>query len=458
MGLKLMAETENNKDNVTGVNFAENALKTFSVLMLTQFVYLGISIITARALGPSGKGIFSVVNLYPIVLFTIGNLSIYRALTVAVAEKRYPLNLFPGSALVFVFFTSILMALGFIAAYFNFPNLFTKEATFSLILLSLSMLPFLFVINIFSSILEVKGRIDDLNLKNILHSIVLLAVVFASLCWFKMGVRGAVFSYVAANAFSALLLIYFVKKITPGPWKYNGRLLKNLIKDGLLLHVAVIANFVSLRIDVLMLGCYRPNSSVGYYSVAVSITELLFLISTALQMIFYSKVQDMMKDKEDMAKKTLRLYRHALLLFILGTGTLALLAKKIVILFYGEAFLPSLVPFFILLPGAMILYLNNLLVNYLVGVKKFILISIIFSFSSLLNVLLNILLIPKYDSAGAALSSTITYSINSILAWILFLVVSKYSLKDFFKSLIFTKDDFLMYCALIKNIAQGQKR
>ena len=254
-----------------------------------------------------------------------------------------------------------------------------------------------------------------------------------------MGVKGAVFSYVVTNAFSALLLIYFVKKITPGPWKYNGGLLKNLIKDGLLLHVAVIANFITLRIDVLMVGYYRPSSSVGYYSVAVSITELLFLISAALQMIFYSKVGDMMKDKEDMAKKTLRLYRHSLIFFILGAGTLVILVKKVLVLFYGKAFLPSLLPFFILLPGAMILYLSNLFVNYLVGVKKFIPISIIFSFGSLLNVLLNMLLIPKYDSAGAALASTITYSLNSVLVWILFLVVSGCSLKNFFKSLVFTK-------------------
>ncbi|MBI4845686.1 MAG: oligosaccharide flippase family protein [Candidatus Omnitrophica bacterium] len=447
-----------NKNIISGVNFAEFTLKTFSVLFFSQFAYLAVSIIAARILGPSGKGVLAVITLYPILLFTFCNLSVYRALTVAVAEKKYKLADFCGSSFAYIFFSSFIMTAGFFVFYFNFPGFFIKEASLPLVALSLGILPALLAINLFTSILEVNAKINWINLKHILHSLVLLVSIAVTLLLLKMVIKGALLSYFIANTFSACLLFYFTKKICPQKWGFNWQLLKKLLKDGAKLHIAVIANFIALRIDILMLGYYRQSSSVGFYSIAVAMTELLFLVTMATQTVFFSKAAQLVKDKQDMAKKTMLIYRHSLVIYVGAAGALAFLAKTIIILFYGKAFLDSVMPLLILLPGVVILYTGNGLVNYLTMMKKYLQLSFIFVLGSILNIGLNSLLIPRFDSSGAAIASTITYWCNSFLVWGLFLSVSGYKPGEFFRGLIFEESDLSMYKQLLKKISMVWKR
>ncbi|MBN3040493.1 MAG: polysaccharide biosynthesis C-terminal domain-containing protein, partial [Candidatus Omnitrophica bacterium] len=217
------------------------------------------------------------------------------------------------------------------------------------------------------------------------------------------------------------------------------------IADGAKLHIGVIAGFIFLRIDMLMLEYYRQAQSVGFYSIAVSLSGLLILIPMATQKVFYSKISGLIDDKTDMAEKTIQVYKHALLPSVFTALLLVLLAKPLINIFYGNQFLPALAPFLILLPGVFFLWQNNILAYFLIGAKKLLLISSVAAFNSLLNVALNMILIPKYDSVGAAYSSLITYILVGLANLILFVRISKIGFKGFIKKLKVTKDDILFY-------------
>jgi len=435
--------------NVEGISFAAYALQTFSALIISLISNLAVSIVTARILGPEGKGALAILNLYPTVLLTISSLSIYRSLTIHIAEKRFPLAYFPGSISVYILIVSVVMVLVSICTYFFMPGLFIHNVPFSLVLLSLAMFPSLLVNQLFSNMLQACGKVSQYNLKDIFNNICLIVFVFIALIMLKRGIGGALFSFFAANALTACFAIYLVRTIAPERWKYSFSLLKDLIKDGAKLHIAVIATLISSRINILMLGFYRQTSSAGYYSVALSIAELICLVSVAIHTVFYSRFSEMVRDKAEMARKTVRIYKHSIAVFAVFTILLCLFSRKIIILFYGLGFLPSLKPLLILLPGAALFYLNNVLVVYLVATKKFFHISIIYSICSFLNVWLNIVLIPRYDVIGAAAATSVSYLAQAVLIFIIFLSVSKYTIKEFFKELLFKREDIFFYQALI---------
>ena len=123
----------------------------------------------------------------------------------------------------------------------------------------------------------------------------------------------------------------------------------------------------------------------------------------------------------------------------------AVLARPLIKLFYGDLFLPSFTPFLILLPGVFYLWTNNILTNYLVGMKRFLVISFIACIASIFNIFLNLIFIPRYGAQGAALASTITYVIIGTLTIVAFLRTSKYKLTKFIKELAFNRSDLMLY-------------
>ena len=230
-----------------------------------------------------------------------------------------------------------------------------------------------------------------------------------------------------------------------------------MIKDGTILQIPVLANFVSLRIDALILGQYKPSSSVGYYSIATAICEALLLGSLVVQTAFYSTVSQIIHDKTQMAMKTLRIYRNNLMLFLIGGIILAITAPWLILLLYGKAFLPSLKPLFILLPGSIMLYSHTILGNYMVSSRRFLPFAAICVTGAALNVFLNLYLIPRFDYNGAALTSTITYSITAILLIVGFLTTSKMYFREFVKQLRITQEDLMVYKNIFKSIFAKQK-
>ena len=151
--------TENNNEvNVSGVGFAKMAVFTFGIAIVNNVIALIVSIISARALGPQGKGILTVVIMYPTLLYTIGQLGVYRAITIHIAEKKYKFSDFPGTVLTFIFLMSVLLIGGFVLAYSSFNKYFIQDVNFLIILAALTIIPCGVILQTFSSMLQAKNR------------------------------------------------------------------------------------------------------------------------------------------------------------------------------------------------------------------------------------------------------------------------------------------------------------
>src|SRR5205085_6397878 len=106
-----------------------------------------------------------------------------------------------------------------------------------------------------------------------------------------------------------------------------------------------IANY---RFDVFILQIYRPLTAVGYYVVAQVVAELTTVIASAFQTSLLPLISHY--GSED-ARTTVASLRHHSLLAFAATLANVGFGSVIILLGYGPAFRPALVPMLIILPG-----------------------------------------------------------------------------------------------------------
>jgi O-antigen/teichoic acid export membrane protein len=179
---------------------------------------------------------------------------------------------------------------------------------------------------------------------------------------------------------------------------------------------------------MLQLKHFMDDTAVGYYSLAVGLAELMWLVPNATVAPLFSGVAQ--SEATDRSVITLRTVRWSLVfLVVLAFGGI-LLGRPFISLLYGQEFLPAFLPFLGLLPGICLFPIFKLLTIDLAarGYPGY---GTIASAAALAtNVVANILLIPRLGIMGAAFASSLSYSCMAIVSIFFFLKATSYQLKD----------------------------
>jgi len=117
---------------------------------------------------------------------------------------------------------------------------------------------------------------------------------------------------------------------------------------------------------------------------------------------------------------------------------------------YGKAFIGAVLPLSILLPGVAFYGMAHITSAYFNGhIGKPIINTGLAAISLIINIVLNIILIPKIGVNGAALSSTIAYILAMGVCIYMFIRLSGTPVKDM---LIVRKDDFRSCLQIFRGI------
>jgi len=187
----------------------------------------------------------------------------------------------------------------------------------------------------------------------------------------------------------------------------NKNLFKGSAKYGLKCYFGNLAQFLNYRLDMFLVAIFLTPIAVGFYSISVGIAEKLWMLPGSIATVLFSKISSL-KDVEA-NNITSRVARHTFFIIFVISLFLAILAKPLIKILFGSAFLPSLAPLLILLPGVIALGGAKTLTADLAGRGRPE-VGTIASFISLaVNVPLNLWLIPKWGISGAAFASSIAY-------------------------------------------------
>jgi len=95
------------------------------------------------------------------------------------------------------------------------------------------------------------------------------------------------------------------------------------------------------------------------------------------------------------------------------------------------AYLPALPALFVLLPGVVALSTTKIVYGYVTGIRMPAITSYINIFAFVLNIALNLILIPMYGIVGASASSMVSYTVSSLVFTMIAARLANARVRDF---------------------------
>lgn len=198
--------------------------------------------------------------------------------------------------------------------------------------------------------------------------------------------------------------------------KYGIRLNLHLDKNDLKLFLRLAAPFalaaifarIYSYIDSVLLSKMMGDSAVGWYSIAYKITFAFQFIPMALTASIYPRFSEyFLQDKESLASVFERSLKYLwIVVFPIAIG-IAILARDIVLSIYSTDYFNSILPLQILILGLIFSFVSFPIGAFLNATNRQTTQTIIVFCVLVLNVVLNIILIPQYGVIGAAISATV---------------------------------------------------
>ncbi|MBN1567577.1 MAG: polysaccharide biosynthesis C-terminal domain-containing protein [Acidobacteria bacterium] len=398
------------------MSLARDSISVFIVRITVIILSIACSIIVTRILGPSQRGAMEILLLMPALLVNFGNLGIGNANLHFAGKKLYSLDdIVSNSSHISIFMGLILMVMAYAFFYANSSHLFLGIPSYYAHLV-FAVIPLMLFQKFIQYTLLGKEDIKSRNALVLFPSLAYLAATLILAVALKMRLPGVLTAILISNALATLLCLYFIKNKASIRLRFNFTLLRNSITFGIVPFLVLVVMNLNFRIDVFLLRYFWNNAVVGYYSVAVSVAEKCWLLPEAVGLVLFARVSN--TSVAEANRITPLLCRFNFLITTAGSILLALFANRLIPLAFGDEFIPSVRPMLYLIPGIIAMTIYLILHSDLTGRGKAIITLYIYIGSLVLNVVMNLILIPILGAEGAAISSAISYSVGAIiLAW-----------------------------------------
>jgi O-antigen/teichoic acid export membrane protein len=184
--------------------------------------------------------------------------------------------------------------------------------------------------------------------------------------------------------------------------------------------VTNVIGLLNYRVGLFIVERQLGLAATGVYSISVIVAELLWLVSGSLTQAAYGRIGT--PERAQAAATTVRVMQMGVTVLLAAAPMLWLLAYWLVPFVpfaLGAAYMDSLLPLALLLPGALLFGGASALSAYFtnhVGLPQ---LSAWAAFGSLVaNASLAVLLVPGFGMAGAAMAASVSYAVSVMLvAW-----------------------------------------
>lgn len=371
--------------------------------------------VTARVLGPEGRGELVAITTWVTTFATfaylsLGQVAVHRA---AQSEGR---GWFPSTYHVLLSYAGIMALVAWCVAlvmYFSPLQQVFGEITPLWLLLGFVLVPFRIWEQYATSLLQAVERLDIHNRFQVAGSTVGLISTMGLLLLFGFGLEGVLFSNILSQIIIAAGGIALLHRMAGG-WSRPDRLnMQYFLHDGLKLHMNAIGTFFITGSDILMLNYYRGAEETAYYQLGVQLIAMLMLLPQAASMVIYGRVSALGPDGAWAVQRKIML--QATLLVAVVAVFAGITANWWIVLFVGEDFAPSIDLFRWLLLASIGMTFSIVMAPQWIGRGFFKMVSVLALFFGGINLLLNWYLIPVYGMYGALTATLITYSVSVIV-------------------------------------------
>jgi O-antigen/teichoic acid export membrane protein len=392
-----------------------NIAATLAARLILILFALISSVVLARFLGSEGRGLFALVLLVPSLARTFALLGYEEANSVyAGVEAQGRRCLVWHSVLIASCVGGAVVVaaiLYFILGAPGLPGLL--KVPLWLYVLSVVTIPVGLLGDYWWAILRGMNRIVVANIIEVAAKAGSFLLVLFLVAWWQFGVSGAVWANFILDIGIAVAMVIVLQRA--GIWgrpRFDWSLWKRTTRFALPAHGGTVAAYLNYRVGEFIIAALLPAEQLGFYVMAVALVERLWLLPAAVGRALLPHLTN--SPERDPALPAL-ISRHV----VIWTGAACLLiwvlADLIVDILYSSEFAAVVAPLRWLLPGIFTLSVGKVLVTELLARQKPQYSLWATGFAVVVNVLMNVVLVPRMGISGAAIASTISYSLLSFL-------------------------------------------
>ncbi len=255
----------------------------------------------------------------------------------------------------------------------------------------------------------------------VVESAILLALVVYGVRT-RQGVAYFVWAYAIQYGFSCVYfsIVLAVKRIAVIGWRLELPLIREWMWKGLPFALTFVLTIIYFRIDQPLIDAFRGLKEAGLYGAAYKpIESLLFIPITFLSVVFPVLSVYHRERRQDMLDAVNRFYKALLLLGWPASVGIFVLAQPLTPVLLGNSFRASEPALKILALALGVAFVNNAFIGALNASDRQSSFSWAAGWSVVVNVVLNLTLIPLYGYLGASWATVATEVALGIVAWIL---------------------------------------
>jgi len=290
-------------------------------------------------------------------------------------------------------------------------------------------------------VLQGCEKMTEVAVLGLSYSLLSLAVFVVLVPVLGMGINGAKAALVVALSLSipiGLKLLGIRPRELLGE-RPSRKLVTRLLKFGYKAYPAWFFTVLSGRLELFVVAMFLQEQGAGLFSIVLLATELIGHVPMALGAVLFPRVAS---DEHSAPFYTAKCLRHTIALGVVATILCWLLAEPLVRFLYSEPFLPAAPAMELASVGWVFMGIRSILSDYFYGSGLPHWQSLGTAAYAALALVLSVLLVPRFQLAGAAAAQAVANFVSAVLLVVVYARDRKQSAAVMFR---FGSDDLRDY-------------
>ncbi|MFA5947947.1 MAG: flippase [Candidatus Gracilibacteria bacterium] len=396
----------------------------WQILGKIVMAFFGLAVVKMSTIYLSKHGYGEYVVVYELLAFfgIAADLGLYTIAVREMSKDEDKMEKIIGNVLSLRTILSFVAMATAVAAVFLMPNYASTRIPLGVAIASVTV--FLTIINgTITSVLQTKLKMHISAIGNVLGKAVSVAFMFYIVFYgYPNDVETGFYMLISAGILGNLVMLFYtercVSKITKLEYRFDFDIWKDVFIKALPYGLALILNTFYFRINSILISFIRGQEEVGIYAVAMRILEQLSILPLYFMNSVLPVLTKSLNTKEDGKYKRIISYSFDFLSalslpavvggFILAYPIIFIVSTPEFLSRLSEGFYGSDMAFKILIFASLFQFLNILFAFVLIALNKQTKLLYINGGCVIFNIILNLILIPKFGFRGAAFSSVLS--------------------------------------------------
>jgi len=384
------------------INLKNNIIQTIASKSAILLLNFAVVVFSTRLWGTEGRGAIALFMANLSLISSVSNIFTGSSVSYFLLKRGFSKLIL--QAYLWVFIISAISGIIFHVYDYATPS--------TLLFIAATLFGF---ISFHSSVFIGNQRIKYYNLITVIQPVFQIAAMLLFYYWFEKSYFAYFYGIITSYALAFIICSILTRKTQD---KICCRLDKSTLKETFLygwqIELSSFLQFFNYRLSFYFLNYFLGAASVGVFSVGVTISEAIWIVSRSISMVQYSNVVKQ-GDTKDSQSETKITAKYSFFISLICLIFVLCLPKQVFSLVFGAGFEGVKRVILLLSPGILAIAVSNVYGNYFSAIGKVRILILKSAIGVVFTVGLSVWLIPTMQVTGACIVNASSYIVSSIV-------------------------------------------